>query len=89
MSEDQVEGHDYVENEPIGPINEHRKKRLETQRKQEELKKLREERLEVELKVQLRRERERIQKAKDKLYGKKGQVYCDDCHKWVYPNHFD
>ena len=74
--------------ESIPAIQQHRKKQLENKEKEEQLKILEEERRELELKVKIRRERERIQKAKDKLYGKKGQVYCDDCNKWVWPEHF-
>ena len=74
--------------EPLPVIQQHRKKQLQNREKEEQLKILEEERRELELKVKLRRERERIQKAKEALYGKKGQVYCDDCRKWVWPDHF-
>lgn len=82
----QPEGHNYIENEPIEQITDHRKKRLETQRKQEELKRLKEERLEIELNLSLQKEKLRIEKAKNLLDGK---IFCDDCQKWVYPSHFD
>lgn len=75
--------------ESIPVIQQYRKKQLENKEKQEQLKILEEERRELELKVKLRRERQRIQKAKEKLYGKPGQVFCDDCNKWVWPEHFD
>ena len=75
--------------EPIQVIKDYRKKQLENREKEEQLKILEEERKELELKVKLRRERERIQKAKEKLYGKPGQVFCDDCLKWVWSDHFN
>ena len=74
--------------EPLAVIKDFRKKQLENKEKEEQLKILEEERKKLELKVKLRRERERIQKAKEKLYGKPGQVFCDDCNKWVWSEHF-
>lgn len=86
MNENQIEGIDYIEIEPIGPINDHRKKQLEKQKKQEELKRLKEERLELELNLSLQKEKARIEKARNLLDGK---IFCDDCKNWVYPSHFD
>ena len=86
MPENQIEGQNYIENEPIEQISEHRKKRLEIQKKQEALKQLREQRYELELNLNLQKEKARIEKAKNLLDGK---IFCDDCKKWVYRSHFD
>lgn len=71
--------------EPIREIIEHRKRQQENRIKEQKLKALQAERKELELKLSLRRERERIEKAKRELK----KIYCDDCRKWVHPSHFD
>jgi len=71
--------------EPIKQIVEHRKRVQENRQREQKLKELQEERRELELQVSLRRERDRIERAKQQLK----QIYCDDCHKWVDPEHFD
>jgi len=71
--------------EPIKEIIEHRKKVQENRIKEQKLKTLIAERKELELKLSLRRERERIEKAKRELK----KIYCDDCRRWVWPDHFD
>lgn len=79
---------DYEQNnisEPIQDIINHRKKIQENRLKEQKLKALQAERKELELNLSLRRERERIEEAKKRLK----MIYCDDCHKWVYPSHFD
>ena len=80
---------DYEQNnitEPIQDIIDHRKKKEENRKKQQEVEKLETERKELELTLKIRREKERIEKAKNLLDGK---LFCDDCKKWVYPSHFD
>lgn len=80
---------DYEQNnavEPIQDIINHRKKKEENRKKQLEADKLEAERKELELTLKIRREKERIEKAKNLLDGK---VFCDDCQKWVYRSHFD
>ena len=72
--------------EPLAEIKAYRKKQLENREKEEQLKLLVEERKELELALSLKREKERIEKAKNKLDGK---VFCDDCKKWVWPDHFN
>ena len=82
-------GMDQDTSEPIPQIKNYRHKLADNRAKEEQLRLLVQERKEIELKLSLRKEKERIQKAKEKLYGKPGQVYCDDCFKWVWPDHFD
>ena len=50
-----------------------------------ELELLREERKALELQLRVKREKDRIEKLKNKLDGK---VWCDDHKEWVYPEHF-
>ena len=87
--EDHIPLADYEQNNAVEPIQEiidHRKKKEELRKKEQEASKLETERKELELTLKIRREKERIEKAKNKLDGK---VFCDDCKKWVYPSHFD
>lgn len=80
---------DYEQNnisEPIQDIINHRKKKEELRKKEQEANKLEAERKELELTLKIRREKERIEKAKNLLDGK---IFCDDCNKWVYPSHFN
>ena len=72
--------------EPIPQIQNYRHKLAENRRNEEQLRLLVQQRKELELKLSLRREKERIEKAKKEL---DGMVYCDDCLKWVWPDHFD
>ena len=80
---------DYEQNnisEPIQDIIDHRKKKEENRKKQQEADKLEAERKELELTLKIRKEKERIERAKNLLDGK---IWCDDCNKWVYPDHFN
>ena len=72
--------------EPIPQIKNYRHQLAENRRNEEQLRLLVQQRKELELKLSLRREKERIEKAKKEL---DGMVYCDDCLKWVWPDHFD
>ena len=72
--------------ETIEPIKEIRQRVAKNREMEDQLKKLQVERKALELKLSLQREKERIEKAKNKLDGK---IYCDDCKKWVYPEHFE
>lgn len=71
--------------EPIQEIIDHRKKQEEKIKKRIELDKLKAEREELQIAYNTRREKERIEALRNKLDGK---VFCDDCSKWVYPEHF-
>lgn len=51
-----------------------------------ELELLKEQRKALELQLAIRKEKERIEKLKNKLDGK---IYCDDCNTWEYPVHFE
>ena len=68
-----------LENEtPIEPLQEHRKKQLE-------LEELIEENRELERLLKIKKLKERNEKIKNQLDGK---VFCDDCGKWVFLDHF-
>lgn len=69
----------------IEPIREHRRVEARNRAMEEELKRMQATRKELELKLSLRNEKKRIERAKNLL---DGMVYCDDCKKWVYPEHF-
>lgn len=71
--------------EPIQEIIDHRKKQQEKIKKKLELEKLKSEREDLQLTYNTIKEKQRIEALKNKLDGK---VFCDDCHKWVYPSHF-
>lgn len=71
---------------PIEQIITVRKKRQENAKKQHELDLIKAERKELEIKLNMIKERARLEKVKNQLDGK---VFCDDCKKWVWPNHFD
>lgn len=79
-------GMDQDTSEPIPQIKNYRHKLAENRAKEQELRQLQIERKELELKLSLRKEKERIEKAKKEL---DGMVYCDDCLKWVWPDHFN
>lgn len=69
-----------LENEnPIEPIQEYRKKK-------QELEDLIEENKELERLYRIKKLRDRNEKLKNKLDNK---VFCDDCKKWVYMDHFN
>ena len=70
----------------IEPIREHRRIKAHNQAMEEELRRVQAERKSLELKLSLRKEKERIERAKNLLDGK---IYCDDCKKWMWPSHFD
>lgn len=77
-----IELHEDQENEAINPITEEQK----LQPLKDERLKLEMERKRLELELDIKAEKIRIEKAKKEL---DGMVYCDDCRKWVYPDHFE
>src|SRR5690348_1728175 len=68
--------------EPIAELKNYRHNQAQKRAKEQELKELIAQRKELELNLSLRKEKERIEKAKKEL---DGMVYCDDCLKWVWP----
>jgi hypothetical protein len=72
--------------EPIPQLKNYRKKQAENRLKEEELEMLKAQRKELEIQLNLQKEKARIEKIKNQLDGK---VYCDDCKTWVYPAHFE
>ena len=72
--------------EPIEPISQYRQRIEKLMNEEKEVELLRLERRELEARLNKIREEKRIEELKNKL---DGNIYCDDCHKWVEPNHFD
>ena len=72
--------------ESIEPIQKNRTIHQENKKREEEYAILKAERRRLEVQAGIIREKKRIEDLRNELDGK---VYCDDCHKWVYPEHFD
>jgi len=72
--------------EPIEPISQFRKRIDKLMNEEKELDMLKLEARELECQLNTIKEKKRIEELKNKLDGK---IYCDDCHKWVEPSHFD
>lgn len=72
--------------DPIGPIEKYRKRMNQNKAMAENLAILRAKRKELQLQLDTRKEKERLEKIKNQLDGK---IWCDDCHAWFYPSHFE
>ena len=74
------------DNEPIEVISQYRKRIDKLMNEEKELDMLKLEARELECRLNTIKEKKKIEDLKNKLDGK---IYCDDCHKWVDPSHFD